>query len=93
MSEKALQEQITALAAKVAALTMLVESLWTDILSHEEDPVSFGKAFIDDIFEKDDVIRQQHGESDVALQISEALTLIDRAVARAVARKLKGRPP
>jgi hypothetical protein len=93
MSDKELQKQLSELAAKVTALIMLVEALWADELSKEKDPVKFGKIFIDDIFKKDALIREQHGESEIALQISEAITsLIDRAVARAVARRSKGRP-
>jgi hypothetical protein len=93
MSERELQKQLSALSAKVAALTILMEALLVDELSKEKDPVKLGKVFIDDIFGKDALIREQHGENEIVLQISEALTsLIDRAVIRAVARRSKGRP-
>jgi hypothetical protein len=93
VSERELQKQISALAAKITALTMLVEALWVDELSKEKDPVKFGKIIVDDLFRKDALIREKLGESDVGLQISEAVTsLIDRAVARAVARRSKGHP-
>ena len=53
-----------------------------------------GKHIVDDLFKTDEAVREKLGESAYALQISEAVTsLIDRAVAKAIARRLKGRRP
>jgi len=92
MRAKTVEEQISALSAKVTALTMLVEALWVDELAKEENPAAFGKQFVDDIFKTDEKARKRLGESDYVLQISEVITsLMDRAVARAVRlRRPKG---
>ena len=91
MSKPDLQEQVTALSAKVTALTMLVESLYVDELSKDADPAAVGNGIIQSVFDADRRVREKVGDSTYALQISEALTsLIDRAVARALSRKLKG---
>jgi hypothetical protein len=93
MSERELQKQISALAAKVTALTMLMEALWVDELGKQEDPAKFAKAFTDDVFQKEAMALEKHGESEVSLQLSEALiSLMDRAVSRAIAQRSKKRP-
>jgi hypothetical protein len=93
MAESELQKQISALAAKVTALTMLVESLYVQELSNDADPAAIGDAIIKSVFDAEKHALEKAGESVYALQISEELSsLIDRAVARVLFLRSKGRP-
>jgi hypothetical protein len=83
-----LDDQISALSAKVTALIMLVEALWVDQLAKNSHPGAFAKKFCDDLFEKEKKVRERIGESSYDLQIVEVLTsLMDRAVTRALELK------
>jgi hypothetical protein len=89
-----LEDDLMQLRARVTALTILVEAIWTNELESADDPAAVGKLMIDDHFATSDKIRQKAGESAYALHVSEALTsILDRAVATAVLRKQKKRKP
>jgi hypothetical protein len=89
-----LQEDLIQLRARVTALTILVEALWTKELESAEDPAAIGRRMIDDHFTTNEKIRQKAGDSTFALHVSEALTsILDRAVATAVLRKQSRRKP
>jgi hypothetical protein len=89
-----LQDDLMQLRARVTALTILVEALWTKELEGADDPAAIGKLMVDDHFATSEKIRQTAGDSAYALHVSEALTsILDRAVATAVFRKRKKRDP
>jgi hypothetical protein len=93
MSDDDQPDELMQLRARVTALTMLVEALWTKELENAGDPAAMGRKMIDDHFAMNEKIRQKAGESDYALHVSEALTsILDRAVATAVLRKKKRNP-
>jgi hypothetical protein len=88
MSDDEFREDLINLRARVTALTILVEALWTRELENADDPAAAGRHMIDDHFATNEKIRQKAGDSDYALHVSEALTsILDRAVATAVQRK------
>jgi hypothetical protein len=89
-----LQDDFIQLRARVTALTILVEALWTRELENTDDPTALGRRMIDDHFAINEKIRQKAGDSTYALHVSEALTsILDRAVATAVLRKQSRRKP
>jgi hypothetical protein len=89
-----LQDDLMQLRARVTALTILVEALWTKELESADDPAAIGKLMVDDHFATSEKIRQRAGDSAYALHVSEALTsILDRAIATAVLRKRKKRDP
>lgn len=87
-----LRDDLIQLRARVTALTILVEALWTRELESADDPADLGKRMIDDHFATNEKIRQKAGDSTYALHVSEVLTsILDRAVATAVSRKEQNR--
>jgi hypothetical protein len=89
-----LRDELIQLRARVTALTILVEALWTRELENADDPAAVGRRMIDDHFATNEKIRQKAGDSTYALRVSEALTsILDRAVAAAVLRKQNKRKP
>jgi hypothetical protein len=94
MSDDEFREDLIQLRARVTALTILVEALWTRELENAGDPAAAGRRMIDDHFATNEKIRQKAGDSAYALHVSEALTsILDRAVATAVQRKQNKRKP
>jgi hypothetical protein len=89
-----LRDELTQLRARVTALTILVEALWTRELENAGDPAAIGRRMIDDHFATNEKIRQKAGDNTYALHVSEALTsILDRAVATAVSKKQNKRMP
>jgi hypothetical protein len=89
-----LRDELIQLRARVTALTILVEALWTRELEDADDPAAVGRRMIDDHFATNEKIRQKAGDSTHALHVSEALTsILDRALATAVQRKQDKRKP
>ena len=89
-----LRDDLIQLRARVTALTILVEALWTRELENADDPGDIGRRMIDDHFATNEKIRQKAGDSTYALHVSEVLTsILDRAVATAVSRKQNKRRP
>ena len=85
-----LRDDLIQLRARVTALTILVEALWTRELENADDPADIGRRMIDDHFATNEKIRQKAGDSTYALHVSEVLmSILDRAVATAVSRKHK----
>jgi hypothetical protein len=83
-----LRDELILLRARMTALTILIEALWTRELEKADDPAAIGRRMIDDHFATNEKIRQKAGDSTYALHVSEALTsILDRAVATAVQRK------
>lgn len=83
-----LREDLMQLRARVTALAILVEALWTRELESADDPAALGRRMIDDHFAANEKVRQKAGDTAYALHVSEALTsILDRAVATAVLRK------
>jgi hypothetical protein len=85
--------QLRQLSARVTALTMLVEALWAAELAKDSDPKRVGQLIVDDLFQKEELVRDQVGESRYVLMVSEAVSsLIDRATARAELLRQKRSP-
>lgn len=85
-----LQEEVTALSAKVTALVMLVEALYVDDLARDDNAAAIGQRIIKSVLANEEKARGAVGELDYSLQISDAATsLIDRAVARAIAFRVR----
>lgn len=79
-----LEEEVTALSAKVTALIMLVETLFVDDLSKDDNAAAIGDAMVKSMLNTEALARAKVGESEYTLQITETVTsLIDRAVRRA----------
>jgi hypothetical protein len=95
MSERALQEQISELSAKVTALIMLVEMLLVDDFAKDDHAAEIGEFMVKNIMDAERKAREAVGEraTDYSLRVSETLSsLIDRAVSRAITLRSKKRP-
>ena len=78
------------LSAKVTALEMLVETLIADGLIEEDDPKAIADRITESAFQAEEKVRLQLGESPLAMKVIETIvSLMDRAVKRAVERKTK----
>jgi hypothetical protein len=92
MPKQTLEEEVGALSAKVTALTMLVEALYVDDLAQDDNAAVIGEQIIASLLDTEKRTREAVGHTAYSLQISEAISsLIDRAVARAVAQRSKKR--
>ncbi len=85
-----LDDRITDLAAKVTALIMLLEGLYADELAKTDDPAKIGDLMVQGVLKEEQKIGEffagDEATAAYVLQISgEVSSLIDRAVARAVA--------
>jgi hypothetical protein len=74
------------LAAKVAALEIVLETLLVDHLAEDADPLGIADKVLKSAFETVQKVRERFGEHPIALKITEAISsLVDRAAKRAAA--------
>ncbi len=83
-------KELRRLSAKVTALEMLLETLFVDELTKDQDPAAIGEAMVNSAYEAEQKVRRS--TSGYEMQITEAISAImDGAVKRAIARR-KNRP-
>jgi hypothetical protein len=76
------------LSAKVTALEIILETLVSDQLEEEDNPEEIADLITKSAFATEKKVRDQLGENALSMKVTEVIvSLMDRALERAVARK------